>query len=92
MQPTQNRYSWLPSNFGTSISMSSIQEVRVKAAPGQGWPRCSNCVSVDAAVSGMFASSMTRKRRMSVSAGTCSMKTGHCSWQAPQLTQSQIEL
>ena len=29
---------------------------------------------------------------MSKRAGTCSMKTGHCCWQAPQVTQSQIGL
>ena len=62
-QPAQWRYSWEPSKMGTvtpSAAISSIQVVRVSWAPRQGWPRCSSCISVAWAVSGISAFSITR--------------------------------
>ena len=77
----------VPVITGTSKSSDWIQSVRLEAPRPHGSPWFSTLRSIRPASDGNSDSISTWYRRMSTMVSMCSMSTGHCSTQAPQVVQ-----
>ena len=90
-QPTQKRYSKSVSsspNIGTSMPSrraSSIQVWRSELLRPHGFPLTSRFLNIPVNSEGKLDSASTWKRRKLEMWSMCSISTGHCSTQAPQL-------
>src|SRR4030095_4173409 len=89
--PPQNRYSKLAASptRGTGKSSPLVQSARVFGGAPHGLPLFSRLRSITPASDGKLDSISTWYRRMSTMWSTCSMSTGHCSTQAPQVVHDQ---
>ena len=97
-QPTQNRYSvsaklvMSSPKTGTvrpSRRASSIQVTRSESLRPHGLPFASRFLNIPVSSEGKSDSARTWNRRRLATWSMCSISTGHCSTQAPQLVQLQ---